>query len=117
MLDDLTQLDWIVIIAALALGYGAVRYLLASAQDRSTGIPKSKNHEPKPSTPRPWHEVLGVSPDASFEEIKIAYTLKISQYQTEKVTNLGPEFAELAARKLEEIRAAYAQAARVHASA
>lgn len=112
MLDDLTQQDWIVIIAALALGYGAVRYMLTSVQDRSTGLPNTENHkrdasfddshkENHLSTPyssTAWHEVLGVSSDANFEEIKIAYTLKIAQYQTEKVSNLGPEFAALAAK-------------------
>ncbi|MDF3822804.1 hypothetical protein P3G55_23100 [Leptospira sp. 96542] len=131
MLDDLTQQDWIVIISALALGYGAVRYMLTSVQDRSTSLPNVKNHkrdaffddshkENHLSTPYSWpawHDVLGVSPNANLEEIKIAYTFKISQYRTETVSNLGPEFAALATQKMEEIRAAYEQAVQVRSNA
>lgn len=57
-----------------------------------------------------WNEVLGIDLTASLEEIRLAYKKKISMYHPDKVSNLGPEFNEIAQRKSKEINAAYEQA-------
>ena len=72
--------------------------------------PKPKGG-PKPPTPggRAAHEVLGVEPDASQEEIKRAYQQKIRQYHPDRVANAAPELQELAEKRSKELNAAYAQ--------
>ena len=52
-------------------------------------------------------EVLGVSPDAARSEIVAAYRKMVTMYHPDKVSGLGPEFNELAERRIKEINAAY----------
>jgi hypothetical protein len=52
-------------------------------------------------------EVLGVGPDASEEEILAAYRGMARMYHPDRVEGLGPEFSELAERRMKEINAAY----------
>ena len=53
------------------------------------------------------HEVLGVPPDATWEEIQKAYKERIKQYHPDKVSHLGEEFSHLANEKFLEIQKAY----------
>ncbi len=55
---------------------------------------------------RAW-QVLGVSPDAGVEEIKIAYRQLSLQNHPDKVANLGPEFVRMAEEKFKSIQEAY----------
>jgi len=59
-----------------------------------------------------WHEVLGVSPNASTEVIKSAYRLRAQQYHPDKTERLGPELKILAAQKMQELNLAYTWATR-----
>jgi DnaJ-domain-containing protein 1 len=59
-----------------------------------------------------WHEILGVSPNASIEVIKSAYRLRAHQYHPDKTEGLGPELRVLAERKMQELNVAYAWATR-----
>ncbi len=52
-------------------------------------------------------DILGVSTDASFEEIKVAYKQKIKEYHPDKVASLGKELQDLAEKKTSAINAAY----------
>jgi len=52
-------------------------------------------------------EVLGVGPDATREEISTAYRKMARMYHPDWVEGLGPEFSELAERRMKEINAAY----------
>ncbi len=54
------------------------------------------------------HEVLGVSPTASRDEIQAAYKSLARQYHPDRVTSLGEEFRQLAERRMKAINAAYA---------
>jgi tripartite motif-containing protein 71 len=56
---------------------------------------------------KPPHEVLGVAADASQEEITAAYRKLARQYHPDRVADLGPEFWELAERRMKEINAAH----------
>lgn len=53
------------------------------------------------------YAVLGLSPGASKREIHEAYRKLAQQYHPDKVSHLGKEFQELAARKFVEIQEAY----------
>ena len=53
------------------------------------------------------HEVLGVSPNASQEEIKEAYKKALAEYHPDKVMHLGEDLQALAKERSHEIIAAY----------
>lgn len=69
-----------------------------------------KNHvsgaAPSAAAPSPY-EILGISPDASWEVIQKAYKEKIKQYHPDKLSHLGEEFSSLANEKFLEIQKAY----------
>lgn len=54
-------------------------------------------------------ETLRVGPDATKDEIVAAYRKMARMYHPDKVAGLGPEFKELAERRMKEINAAYAE--------
>lgn len=55
------------------------------------------------------HQILGVSPGASPDEIKKAYKRLANLYHPDKVQHLGEEFQALAEERFKEIQAAYQQ--------
>lgn len=59
-----------------------------------------------------WHEVLGVSREATADQIREAYKHVISKYHPDKVDSLGQELKDLAERKTREITAAYREGMR-----
>ena len=72
-------------------------------QDPRTS-PQREQNAPPPQTP---HEILGVSPGASREEIQKAYKEAIKKYHPDKVSHLGKEFSDLANEKFLAIQKAY----------
>jgi hypothetical protein len=62
--------------------------------------------KPKPSK-KSAHEILGVQPNASLEEIKLAYYRLAKMNHPDRVAGLAPEFKELATRRIREINTAY----------
>lgn len=105
----MTLADIIVIAICLALGYK-----FASAMMSKSEKPAGEPHRPEPPNlfqrQPPWHDVLGVPPDATQEQIVSAYRARMSEYHPDKVANLGPDIRALAEQKAKEINAAYAEA-------
>ena len=67
-----------------------------------------KDREPKNNYSRmDPYKVLGLSRNASLEEIKTAYKSLANKYHPDKVVHLGEEFRALAENKFKEIQAAY----------
>jgi len=55
------------------------------------------------------YRILGVSPDASNEQIRSAYRRLAAQYHPDTVANLGEEFTEVAEEKFKLINEAYGE--------
>ncbi len=71
------------------------------------GDPRREEARRERPASRAAREVLGVGPDASEEEIVSAYREMARKYHPDRVEGLGPEFEELANRRMKEINAAY----------
>ena len=104
----------IAIVAGLGFGYLVVSMLLdrkpaqpPQPPPNCADHPSESAEVPAPPTPARWHEVLGVSPQSSVEEIRAAYRRCSSQYHPDKVAALGQELQDLAERKFKEITRAY----------
>jgi len=104
----MTLVDIVVIAICLAIGYKFV----ASMMSKSEPVEESRRPEPPNLFQRqpPWHDVLGVAPDATHEQIVTAYRARMSEYHPDKVASLGPDIRALAEQKAKEINAAYAEA-------
>ncbi|MCP3944261.1 MAG: DnaJ domain-containing protein [Desulfobacteraceae bacterium] len=70
---------------------------------------KKKQADPKKDSPsfKSAHEILGVCPNATPEQIQAAYKEKIKRYHPDKVSQMGKEFSHLANKKFLEIQRAY----------
>lgn len=64
-------------------------------------------HKPGEADDAVYYAVLGLSPDASEEEIKKAYRNLMRQYHPDKVATLGPDLQAAASKKAKEINEAY----------
>jgi len=109
----------LIIVAGAAIGYWVVSLMMEKKRPaRPESAPGSESRPPDPPDPqpgpRPWHEVLGVAPEASPAGIRTAYRSLMSQYHPDKVASLGPELRELAERKSREITQAYREVMRAH---
>ena len=60
----------------------------------------------------PWHEVLGVSREASAEQIRAAYMAKSAEHHPDRALEQGPEAREAALRRTRAINDAFEQAMR-----
>lgn len=54
-----------------------------------------------------YYEILGLTPGATFEQIKAAYRKLSMQYHPDKVNHLGEEFRRVAEEKMKELNEAY----------
>ena len=106
--------ELLTVVFGLLLGYGIISRWMGQ---RRSSAGDAGNGEGPGDPRREWirahcHEILGVSPDAPFEAIYSAYRFKVQQYHPDRTEGLGPELRSLAARKIEELNAAYAWAMR-----
>lgn len=88
-------------------------------RDRKNQQRQNEGQSQAPSTPakddRPWYIVLGVSQQASREQIVAAYKRNISQYHPDKVTKMGADIRALAEKRSKEINGAYEAAMKLRA--
>ena len=88
----------------------------ANDTQRSKGQQK---REKRPATPprAQWWKVLGVSEEATLEEINRHYRQAMRMYHPDKVAGMAPEIIALAERRTKELNAAFSQAKRVRSGA
>jgi DnaJ like chaperone protein len=104
-------------ITCLLVGYWGISTVMNYISSKKPNN-KSRDHSdnerasPEHPTQAAWHDILAVSPDASAEEIQIAYKQMIKQYHPDKVATLGKEIRDLAESKSKEINGAYAEGLR-----
>jgi hypothetical protein len=105
----MTLSEGAVILFGLFAGYWVVSKLFFR--------PPPAKDEPRPASSAPgaeasWDKVLGVTAEATADQIREAYKHLISKYHPDKVDNLGQELKDLAEHKTQEITAAYRAAMR-----
>ena len=103
----MSSFELLALIVFFLLGY----WIVSAIWPKRRGAPGSDD-EPSGGPGSAWPDVLGVSPNASVEEIRRAYEAQLGKYQPDKVAELGPERREVARRMVERIDAAYAEALR-----
>jgi len=107
-------IEIVTIVVGAAAGYWVVSFLLGGAKKAAPSASSANAPAPEPApAPGPasdWPAVLGVSADASPDDIRAAYQRLVSQYHPDKVASLGLELQEFASRKTQAINAAYAEA-------
>ena len=89
---------------------------------RADNAQRSKDRqrrETRQATPRraPWWKVLGVSQEATLEEINRHYRQAMRMYHPDKVAGMAPEIIALAERRTKELNAAFSEAKRVRSGA
>jgi len=102
----------IVMVLAGVIGFIIIWVLMGqiTAKFSAGGAPaREPVHEPsKPD----WADVLGVSPDATREDIQRAYLRKIEEFEPKRLAALGPELRKLAEERLQQINIAFDAAER-----
>ena len=120
---DLSWLEFAVIVACGFGGFFITNALLEARRGRdkaehqggdeaeapnSEKADQAENEEaPQHPKERSWWETLGVSRDASSDEIKSAFRREIAKYHPDRVEGMGKELRELAEQKAKEINRAY----------
>jgi DnaJ-domain-containing protein 1 len=124
----MSSVELLTVVLGLVVGYGIIAGLMnvrtsSQAPSEEQEAAAEPHHQGQPAGGRTeglspewiranWHEVLGVSPNASTEVIKSAYRLRAQQYHPGNTERLGPELKALAAQKMQELNLAYTWATR-----
>src|SRR5688500_3554672 len=95
--------ELIAVVVFFLVGYWLVDFFWPKKKSDALPAPAPA---PTPGTPgddAPWHEVLGVSPDADIEQIRKAYEEKSVQYEPSRAPGMGTEREEEALRMTRKI--------------
>jgi DnaJ-domain-containing protein 1 len=112
--------DYIAVVGWLddLLVLGVTIYMAAQSMKRRVksgpGRTRQKTAPPRSDDEilRDPYEILGISHDASAEEVKNAYRRKMAKYHPDKVDHLGDDFKKIAEEKAKAIQEAYERISR-----
>jgi DnaJ like chaperone protein len=105
----MNAVELVVAVLGVLVGYWVVSLFLKP----KAAPPVRSPSQPAPAAPA-WNEVLGVSSDATSDQIQAAYRSLMSQYHPDKVASLGVELQTLAESKSKQIGAAYREGMSLH---
>lgn len=109
--DALLGLGWTDDLIVLLLAYWFMKRILSPRYRQTGGYGSKSTRQEQPgaaaSAEKDPHEILGVSKNASKEEIRSAYRRQARRYHPDKVSHLGEEFQQLAKVRFQEIQKAY----------
>ena len=101
--------ELIAVVVFFLIGYWVVDYFWPK---RKSADAAAQAQAAASSASLPWHEVLGVRPDASEDEIREAYLKKSAEHHPDRVFEQGPEAREAATRMTRQLNDAFEQAMR-----
>jgi len=112
----MTNSELIAILFGAFIGYWVVSKLITKSiiNSNTKRNNKEKIYDKDEIVEEQWFEILKVSPNATLDEINIAYKTLIRQYHPDKVASLGDELKSLAEEKSKSINAAYQFAIKKH---
>lgn len=114
------------IVGCLILGYWIMAVFIPALMDKETYSENPAN-EAREDSPQaedagtdteflneaPWHQILDVAENATYDQISTAYKRKIREYHPDRVAQMGHEIRNLAELKSRQINAAYQHATRL----
>ena len=105
--------ELIVVVVFFLVGYWVVDFFWPKKKADAPSVPVAAPMSGLATgADQPWHEVLGVAPDATHDQIRKAYEDKSAQYNPARLVGMGPEFTEAAVRATRRINDAYEEALR-----
>jgi DnaJ-domain-containing protein 1 len=104
-------LGWVDDLVILLLAYWFIKRVLpggyGQARSQASGRPHQFGADPAKGADNDPYQILGVSRNASQQEIKTAFRRQAQRYHPDRVSHLGEEFQQLAKEKFQEIQRAY----------
>ena len=104
-------LEFLAVAVFFLVGYWLVDFLWPKKKAGDPPAPQTAR-DVAPVEGASWHEVLGVPPDATPEQIRQAYEERSAQYHPRRAAGMGPEFEQTALRMTRRVNDAYAAAVR-----
>ena len=111
----MTAIEILTVLGGLGLGYLVVSMLMGGGDQTAAKFPGDPGWvpaEPAAGVASTWPEVLGLTPQASVDEIRSAHARLSAPYAARDMADLGPEFQQLAQRKLQALDDALREALR-----
>lgn len=105
-------LELLAVVVFFLVGYWVVDFFWPKKKAAAPPAAPRTAGDVAPGESASWHEVLGVPPDATLEQIRQAYEEKSAQYHPGRAAGVGPEFEQTALRMTRRVNDAYAAAVR-----
>jgi len=109
--DTLVGLGWADDLVLLLLVYWFIKRVLPGGygqnRSRASRGPQQGGRDPAEEAEKDPYQILGVSRNASQQEIKSAFRKQAQRYHPDRVSHLGEELQQLAKEKFQEIQKAY----------
>ncbi len=100
------MLRFVILVVVAYLLARAIQRMFAPSPAPSPRVPPRRDPAPAERSP---HEVLGVPPGATTDEIRAADQRLVRENHPDRVADMSPEIRDLAERRTKEINRAYEQ--------